>query len=175
MTKTKTSARKTAETAAIAPVEETAVETTATSITEDAQSAIATTDVSTIETAAVEVVDLPINTDAQAAFSAFTARPFVAAVISALVKVKDGFLSVLEEEKEHNYGLSFVQWLWSIFSAVVLPVLALLWLALNKGYVWARKEKTAADIKAKWQVLRTWFAPQHDYEQGTEDEGALKL
>ncbi|MGB3298666.1 MAG: hypothetical protein WBA76_10390 [Phormidesmis sp.] len=133
------------------------------------------TAIATIDTSATEIVVLPINSDIKTAFTEFKARPFVAAVIAAFTKAKDGFLKVLDEEKENSYGLSFLQWLWGIFAAVVLPVLSLLWLALNKGYVWARKKETRAAASAKWQAVKDWAAPKYDYERPSEDDAAVEL
>ena len=147
----------------------------ATTKTQKPATATQETAIATIATSATEIVAFPINADVQNKFIEFKARPAVAAIIAAFVKAKDGFLKVLAEEKENNYGLSFLQWLWGIFAAVVLPVLALLWLAVNRGYVWARKPETRAAASAKWQSLKDWAAPQYDYERGAEDEAAIEL
>ena len=125
---------------------------------------------SAIETTATEIVVLPINADAQVAFSEFKARPGIAATIGALAKAKDGFVAVWAEENEHEYGRSFFEWLWSIFVAIALPLFSLLWLAINKGYVWSRKPETRAKAAEKWQVVKGWFGAEAEV-----DEAALKL
>ena len=124
---------------------------------------------------ATEVTVLPINADIQSKFAEFKARPSVAATIGALAKAKDGFLDIWFEEKAHEYGRSFIEWLWSIFTAIALPLLSLLWLAINKGYVWSRKPETRAKAAAKWQSVKNWAAPKFDYETEADRNSELKL
>ena len=138
-------------------------------------SALATAKESAIETTASEIIVLPINSDVQTAFSSFTARPLIAAGINAAVKTKDGFLAIAAEEKEYEYGRSFIKWLWNVFTALTVPVLALLWLAINKGYVWTRNPETRAEAATKWQSLKDWAAPKFAYETEADRQVELKL
>ena len=133
------------------------------------------TAITTIEATATEIAVLPINTDVQTAFTEFKARQGIAATIDALTKVKDGFVSVWKEEKEHEYGRSFFEWLWSIFTVIALPLFSLGWLAINKGYVWMRKPETRAKASAKWQSVKNWAAPKFDYETEADRNSELTL
>ena len=126
-----------------------------------------TSELATADNAAITVKAVspaPIAADLSSQWEAFTARPVVAAGIAAMTKTKDGFLTIAAEEKEFEYGRSFIKWLWNVFTTLTVPVLALLWLAINKGYVWSRKPETRAAAAAKWQSLKTWAAPKFDYE-----------
>ena len=106
----------------------------------------------------------PITSDISTALETFTARPAVAASLSALVTTGDGVKSVWEFEQQNQFGRSVVLWAWDIFTAVALPLLSLVWLALNKGYVWALTPHTRAAAAEKWAELKVWAALKFDYE-----------
>ena len=112
----------------------------------------------------------PIVADVSSAWDAFKDRPGVAASLSALSKAKDGFIYIWEAEKEEQFGQSVVAFFWQIFKAVALPLLSLVWLALNKGYVWALQPQTRAAASEKWQEVKGWFGAETEV-----DEAVLKL
>ena len=107
----------------------------------------------------------PIVTDISNAWDSFRVRPGVAVSLSALSKTKEGFIYIWEAEQEEQFGQSVVVFFWQIFKTVALPLLSLIWLALNKGYVWAIAPQTRAAASEKWQELKEWAAPKFGYEK----------
>lgn len=126
-------------------------------------SAIATASDSAIEVTATALA--PINQDAQNAVANFTARPAVAAGISALTATGDGVKLMWEYEQESHTVRNFFGFLFDAGKAIFGPLFAVLWLAINRGYVWVRKPETRALADKKWKALCTWLAPKYDYEQ----------
>jgi len=127
-----------------------------------AKSELATTDNAAITVQATSPA--PIVADVSNALETFTTRPAVAASLSALVATGDGVKSVWEFEQQNQFGRSVVLWAWDIFTAVALPLLSLIWLALNKIYVWAIAPQTRAAASEKWAELKAWAAPKFAYE-----------
>lgn len=126
-----------------------------------AKSTAATSELATASNAVITVQatqPAPIAVAASAKWDSFTIRPGVAASLSALSKTKDGFVYIWEAEQEEQFGQSVVVFLWQIFKAVVLPLLSLLWLALNKGYAWAKEDETRAVAAKKWQEIKKWVS-----------------
>lgn len=126
-----------------------------------------TSELATADNAAIPVQSTspaPIIADISTALETFTARPAVAVTLSALNATGDGLKSVWQFEAENKFGLSVASFVWDIFAAVALPLLSLVWLAINKGYVWALSPKTRATASAKWAELKVWAAPKFDYE-----------
>jgi len=124
----------------------------------------------------VQVTSLaPINQDTQNAISAFTARPAVAAGLSALNAVGDGVKLIWEYEQDSRTVRNFLIFLWDAGKAIFAPLFAVLWLAINKGYVWSRKPETRTMVAAKWQTLKGWAAPKFAYEREADRNAALKL
>ena len=138
-----------------------------------AKGTAATSELATANNVAITVQSTspaPIAVDVSSAWDSFSVRPGVAASLSALSKTKDGFMYIWEAEQEEQFGQSVVVFLWQIFKAVVLPLLSLVWLALNKGYVWALQPQTRAAASEKWQEVKGWFGAEVEV-----DETALKL
>ena len=132
-----------------------------------AKGTAATSELATTNNAAITVQatsPAPIFADVSSAWDAFRARSGVAASLSALSKTKDGFTYIWEAEQEEQFGQSVVAFFWQIFKAVVLPLLSLIWLALNKAYVWLIAPKTRATASEKWAELKEWAAPKFDCE-----------
>ena len=107
---------------------------------------------------------LPIIADASNAWNSFSDLPSVAASLSALKSTREGFMYIWEAEQEERFGQRVFTFLWQIFKAVALPLLSLVWLALNKGYVWILQPETRATAFTKWQELKGWAAPKFGYE-----------
>lgn len=137
-----------------------------------------TSDLTTADNRAITVkaeTVAPIAADASAKWELFTARPSVAATGSAFKTAGNGFKTIWTEEQENEYGKSFLMWGFSIFKAIALPLLSLIWLAINTAYVWTRKPETKAAIIARYQSLKTWLAPKFSYEREPVDEAAIEL
>ena len=117
----------------------------------------------------------PIAADASARWEAFTARPGVAATGNALSTLKASAIEVWKYEKEHHTVKSFALFSWDVVQRIALPVLSLLWLALNHLYQAARKPETKAAAIAKWQTLKAWLAPKFAYETEADRNSELKL
>ena len=117
----------------------------------------------------------PVAADASNQWKTFTAHPGVAATGNALIATGKGFKAVWDEEKENEYGKSFVLWGFGVVKAIALPILSLLWLALNSLYVWIHKPETRAAISAKWQAVKAWVAPKSDYKGESDRQAELNL
>ena len=117
----------------------------------------------------------PIAADASAKWEAFTARPPIAATGNALSTLKASAIEVWKYEKEHHTVKSFALFSWDVVQRIALPVLSLLWLALNHLYQAARKPETKAAAIAKWQTLKAWLAPKFAYETEADRNSELKL
>ena len=117
----------------------------------------------------------PINQDAQNALAAFTARPAVAAGLSALNATGEGVKLVWEHEQEYHTFRLFLCFVFDGLKAIFAPLFAVLWLAVNKGYLWTRKSETRAAVAAKWQSVKAWAAPKFDYETEADRNSELKL
>ena len=98
---------------------------------------------SAIEVQSTNVVPLAITADTQSAIAAFTARPSVAAIGSALSAVRDGFTFAYEHEKEFSTGQNFFGFLWNAGKAILGPLLYLLWFGLNTCMYGGRSPKLA--------------------------------
>ena len=136
-------------------------------------SELATAKDSAIEVQAISLS--PINQDAQNALAAFTARPVVAASLSALVATGEGVKLVWAHEMEYHTVRNFLGFTFDALKAIFAPLFAVLWTAINKGYVWTRKPETRAAAAAKWQSVKVWAAPKFAYEQEADRDASLKL
>jgi len=116
----------------------------------------------------------PIAADASARWKAFTARPGVAATGNALSTLKASAIEVWKYEKEHHTVKSFALFSWDVVQRIALPILSLLWLALNHLYQAARKPEAKAAIVARYQTVKDWAAPKFGYEREV-DEAASEL
>lgn len=117
----------------------------------------------------------PIAADISNQWEVFTDRPAVAATASALIATGKGFKTVWDEEKENEYGKSFILWGFGVLKSIFLPLFSLLWLALNGAYIWSRKPETKTAVKAKWQALKTWASPKFGYEKEGDRQAELNL
>lgn len=136
-------------------------------------SKLATADNSAITVQATELA--PIAADASAKWESFTARPGVAATGSAFKKAGSGAKWLWAQEKEYGNVRKFLIFLKDAFNAVVLPLLSLVWLALNHVYQWSRKPETKASVIACYQLAKTWAAPKYDYETEADRNSAIEL
>ena len=137
-----------------------------------AKSTAVTSELATANNAAITVQATspsPIVADVSNAWDSFSDRPSVAASLSALKSTRDGFMYIWEAEQEERFGQRVFTFLWQIFKAVALPLLSLVWLALNKGYVWILQPETRATASTKWQELKGWAAPKFGYEATAVD------
>ena len=117
----------------------------------------------------------PIAAAASSQWQAFAARPGIAATVSALIASGNGFKRIWNEEKQYEYGKSFIVWGFGVAKAIALPILSLFWLALNSAYIWIRKPETKTAISAKWHSLKDWAAPKFGYERSVDCQTELKL
>lgn len=117
----------------------------------------------------------PIAADASAKWEIFTARPGVAATGSAFKKAGSGAKWLWGQEKEYGYVRKFLIFLKDAFNLIALPILSLLWLALNHLYQAARKPETKVAAAAKWQAVKVWAAPKFDYEREADRQVELTL
>jgi len=115
----------------------------------------------------------PIASDFSAQWETFTARPGIAATGSALKSTAAGFKWVWRYEKENGTMQTFAAFLWDAFKAIALPLLSLLWLALNHGYEWIRKPETKTAIVARYQSAKSWLAPKFNYEREIDAQTEL--
>ena len=129
-------------------------------------SELATADNAAITVQATEIA--PIAADASAKWEAFTARPAIAATGNALSTLKASAIEVWEYEKENQRVKNFALFCWDVVQRIALPILSLLWLALNHLYQAARKPETRAKAAAKWQSLKVWAAPKFAYQRGEQ-------
>ena len=147
-------------------------------MTKTTKAAPKTSELATANNAAITVqaTELaPITADASAKWESFTARPGVAATGNALSTLKASAIEVWEYEKEHHTVKRFALFSWDAVQRIALPVLSLLWLALNHLYQAARKPETKAAAIAKWQTLKAWLAPKFAYETEADRNSELKL
>ena len=149
MTKS-TATKSTAKTSELATAKDSAIEVTATSLS-------------------------PINQDTQNALAAFTARPVVAASLSALNATGEGVKLVWAHEQEYHTARLFLWFVFDALKAIFAPLFAVLWSLVNRAYVWSRKPETRAAVSAKWQALKDWAAPKFAYESEADRQVELKL
>lgn len=146
--------------------------TKATSKTSTKSTAV-TSELATANNAAITVQatsPAPIVVDVSSAWDSFSVRPGVAASLFALSKTKDGFMYIWEAEQEEQFGQSVVVFFWQIFKAVALPLLSLIWLAVNKAYVWLIAPQTRAATSEKWAELQNWLAPKFNYSRTADEQ-----
>ena len=133
---------------------------------------------STASDSAIEVTATPlapINQDTQNAIASFASRPVVAASLSALNATGEGVRLVWAHEMEYHTVRHFFGFLLDAAKAIFAPLFAVLWLAINRAYVWVRKPETRAAVSAKWQSLKTWAAPKFAYETEADRDASLKF
>ena len=146
-------------------------------MTKTTKAAPKTSELATANNAAITVQatqPAPIAADASAKWEAFTARPGVAATGNALSTLKASAIEVWKYEKEHHTVKSFALFSWDVVQRIALPILSLLWLALNHLYQAARKPEAKAAIVARYQAVKDWAAPKFGYEREV-DEAAIEL
>ena len=146
-------------------------------MTKTTKAAPKTSELATANNAAITVqaTELaPIAADASANWEAFTARPGVAATGKALSTVKGSLIEIWEYEKETKTGKRFAEFCLDVAKRIALPILSLLWLALNHLYQAARKPEAKAAIVARYQTVKDWAAPKFGYEREV-DEAAIEL
>ena len=137
-----------------------------------------TSELATAEDTAIAVQAIspaPIAADTSAQWEQFTARPAVAATGKAFKATATGFKTVWDEELTHEYGKSFVLWGFGVLKAIALPLLSLIWLALNTFYVWVRKPETRRAAAARWQSFRAWLEQKFNYERKVDGQTEPKL
>ena len=147
-------------------------------MTKSTKAATSTSDLATTKDTAITVQAVspaPITADVSSQWESFTARPGVAATGNALKGAADGLGLVWAHEKEHGTGRQFLEFCLDASKAIALPILSLVWLALNSAYIWIRKPETKAAVSAKWQALKDWAAPKFNYEREQADESAINL
>jgi len=91
---------------------------------------------------------------AQSPVARFTAHLATVAAKDAIVSSYNGFQSVWQFEQENKFGQSVALWLMDIFKAVLLPLLALLWLGLSNAYRICRNPETKAAIVARYESVK---------------------
>ena len=87
-------------------------------------------------------------------------HPAIAATISAFSTARDGCNVIWAHEMEHQTGRAFVVFCFEVFKAIVLPLLALLWLAMTTAYRWARSAETRRWIKNRVESVRSRFVAE---------------
>lgn len=115
----------------------------------------------------------PIAADASAKWETFTARPAIAATGNALSTIGDSLKVAWKEEQEDHHAQRFFVRAFEFARVIALPIISLLWLALNYIYQWSRKPETKAAAAAKWQVIKDWAAPKFGYEREADRQVEL--
>ncbi|PZO11256.1 MAG: hypothetical protein DCF25_19740 [Leptolyngbya foveolarum] len=117
----------------------------------------------------------PIANDVSSAWDAFSSRPGVAATLSAFRVAASGFKWLWAQEQEFGNVRKFLIFLKDAFNAVALPLLSLVWLALNHLYQWSRKPETKTAVVSRWQSVKGWASPKFAYEREADRQVELTL
>ncbi len=147
-------------------------------MTKTTKAAAKTSELATADHSAITVQSTslaPITADASAKWESFTARPAVAAAGDTLSTLKGSLVEIWAYEKEKQTVKHFALFCWDVAQRISLPILSLLWLALNHLYQFIRKPETRAQVAAKWQSLKAWAAPKYDYETEADRNSAIEL
>ncbi len=85
------------------------------------------------------------------------AVPVVAVTVQALVAAGDGLQAVWTSEMENKFGQSVMFFLFDIFKVVVLPLIALLWLAITETVKALRDENFRREVATVLDLVAEKF------------------
>jgi hypothetical protein len=85
-------------------------------------------------------------------------NPAARTVQQTVLATVEGLKLIWAHEAKHQSGRQFVLFLWAIFTHVVMPVIALAFLALTEGYKIARNPETHKAIAARYRFVKGFFS-----------------